>query len=73
MDPEAIENLSRQIPESSMDWNNTNFYREKKKEGLDKREYVEDLSRSCWDLRKKVFQREEKTHRDECNKQTTQI
>lgn len=41
-----IEKLSIQIPESSMDRNCANFCREKKKEGLDRCKFVEDLSRS---------------------------
>ena len=59
MDRGAVENLSAkqkvsrwigklsiQIPESSMDQNCANFCREKKKEGLDRCKFVEDLSRS---------------------------
>ena len=41
-----IEKLSRQIPESLMDRNNANFCLEKKKEGLDRSEFVKDLLRS---------------------------
>ena len=60
MDWEAIEKLLRQIPESLMDQNCDNFCREKHKEGLDRWESIEDLSRSYWAWRKWVFQREEK-------------
>ena len=59
MDRETIEKLSRWILEISMDWNCANFYREKK-EGLDRRESVEDLSRSYRAWRKGDFQRREK-------------
>ena len=45
--------------------NNNN---QKKKEGLDRRESVEDLS----SLKKMSFSKKGKTHRDECNKQATQ-
>ena len=41
---ESVENLSRQSLESSMDRECVNFYREKKKERLDRNEYIEDLS-----------------------------
>ena len=44
---EAVEHLSRQSLESSMDRDCVNFCRGKKKEGLDRYESVEDLSRSC--------------------------
>ena len=40
---EAIEILSRRNPESSMDRDSVKICREKKKEGLDKRESIEDL------------------------------
>ena len=71
MDREAVENLSGRTPETLMDWDCDNFYREKKKEGLDRNESIEDLSRSCRAWRKGVFQGG-KTQRDECNKQATQ-
>ena len=73
MDREVVENLSarqkvsrwiekllKQIPESSMNQNCTNFFQEKKKEGLNRYESVEDLSRSYQARRKHVFQKEEK-------------
>ena len=44
---EAVENLSRRNPEISMDRDSVKIYQEKEKEGLNKRESVEDLSRSC--------------------------
>ena len=44
---EAVEHLSRRNPEVSMDRDFDKIYQEKKKEGLDRREFVEDLSRSC--------------------------
>ena len=57
MDREVVENLSarqkvsrwiekllKQIPESSMNQNCTNFFQEKKKEGLNRYESVEKLS-----------------------------
>ena len=44
---EVVEHLSRRNPETSMDRDCDKNYREKKKEGLDRRESVEDLSRSC--------------------------
>ena len=71
MDREAVEKLSRQSPEISMDQDCANFCWVKKKEGLDRSEFVEDLSRSCRAWRKEVFQGG-KTHKDECNKQATQ-
>ena len=71
MDQEVVENLSRRNPETSMDQDCDNFYREKKKEGLDWNESVEDLSKSYRAWRKGVFQGR-KTQRDECNKQATQ-
>ena len=55
MDREAVEKLSRQIPKIQMDQNWANFYQEKKKEGLNRYESVEDLSRSCRAWRKWVF------------------
>ena len=55
-----IEKLLKQIPESSMNQNCTNFFQEKKKEGLNRYESVEDLLRSYQARRKHVFQREEK-------------
>ena len=36
MDRESVEKLSRQSPKSLMDWDCVNFYRDKKKEGLDR-------------------------------------
>ena len=60
MDREAVEKLLRQILEILMDQNCDNFYREKNKEGLDRWESIEELSRSYWVWRKWVFQREEK-------------
>ena len=68
MNWEAVEKLSRQIPESSMDQNCANFHHEKKKEGLDKCKSIEKLS----SLKKMSFSKRGKTHRDECNKQATQ-
>ena len=44
----------------------------KEKEGLDRKEFVEDLSRSYRAWRKKSFFKGGKTHKDECNKQATQ-
>ena len=44
---EAIEHLSRRNLETSMDRDCDKNYREKKKEGLDRREFIEDLLRSC--------------------------
>ena len=44
---EAVEHLSRRNPETSMDRDYVNFCLEKKKEGLNRRESIEDLSRSC--------------------------
>ena len=44
---EAIEHLSRKNPETPMDRDYVNFCPEKKKERLDRRESIEDLSRSC--------------------------
>jgi len=43
---EAVENLSRRNPETLMDQECNKIYQEKKKEGLDRREFVEDLSRN---------------------------
>ena len=51
------------------DWDK--ICRDKKKEGLNKRESVNKLSRSYRAWRKGVFQGG-KTQRDECNKQATQ-
>ena len=65
---EAVEHLSRRNPEVSMDRDSNKIYQEKKKEGLDRRESVEDLS----SLKKMSFSKKGKTHRDECNKQATQ-
>ena len=47
MDREAIEKLSRQNPEISMDRVCDKICRDKKKKGLDRRESVKDLLRSC--------------------------
>ena len=44
---EAVEHLSRRNPEISMDRDCVKICQDKKKEGLDRREFVEDLSRSC--------------------------
>ena len=44
---EAVEHLSRQSVESSMDRDCVNFCREKKKKELDRYEPIKDLSRSC--------------------------
>ena len=68
---EVVEILSRRNPKISMDRECDKIYREKKKEGLDRRKSVEDLSRSCRAWRKGVFPGG-KTQRDECNKQSTQ-
>ena len=72
MDQEAIEKLSRQSPESSMDWICDKICREKKSKGLDRRESVKDLSRSCRALKKRVFHREEKHKEMNATKQATQ-
>ena len=56
---EADEHLSRRNPEISMNRDCDKIYREKKKEGLNRRESVEVLSRSCRAWRKWVFQRRE--------------
>ena len=71
MDREAVKKLSRQIPKSSMDQNCDKICRDKKKEGPDWRDSIEDLSRSYRAGRKEVFQGG-KTQRDEYNKQATQ-
>ena len=57
---EIVEHLSRQSPEISMERDCINFYWDKKKEGLDRYKFVEDLSRSYRAWRKGVFQRREK-------------
>ena len=44
---EAIEILSRRNPESSMDRDSIKICQEKDKEGLNRKESIEDLSRSC--------------------------
>jgi len=59
MDREAIEKLSRQIPESSMDRKCANFCQEKNKGGLDKYESIEKLS----SLKKMSFSRRKNTKR----------
>jgi len=64
--------LLRRTPEISMEWNCVNFCREKKKNGLDRKESVEDLSRSCSSLKKRGFSKRGKTQGDECNKHDTQ-
>ena len=57
---EVVENQSRRNPEIPMDRNSIKICREKDKERLDRREFVEGLSRSYRAWRKKVFQRREK-------------
>ena len=57
---EAVENLLRRNPEISMDWESVKICLEKKKEGLDRKESIQNLSISCWAWKKKVFQRREK-------------
>ena len=57
---EAVKILSRRNPKILMDWNCVNFCREKKKEWLNSRESIQDLSRSCQAWIKWVFQRDEK-------------
>ena len=69
---EVVKNLLRRNPETSMDWENDKIYRENKKDGLNKREFVEDLSRSCRAWRKQEFFKKGKTPRDECKRQATQ-
>ena len=64
---EAIEHLSRENQETSINRDYDKIYREKKKEGLDRRESVKDLSRSCLAWRKEVFQGG-KIQKDEHNK-----
>ena len=54
-----------------MDRDCNKICRDKKKEGLNRRESVENLLRSYQAWRKGVFQGG-KTQRDECNKQATQ-
>ena len=44
---EVVENLSRRNLEISMDRDFVKIFLDKENERLDKREYVEDLSRSC--------------------------
>ena len=68
---EVVEYLSRRNPKTSMDRDCNKIYRDKKKEGLNRRESVENLLRSYQAWRKWVFQGG-KTQRDECNKQATQ-
>ena len=51
-----------------MDRDCDNFYREKKKEGLDRNKSIEKLL----NLKKEMFFKKGKTHRDKCNKQATQ-
>ena len=65
---EVVEILSRRNLESLMDWDFVKICQEKKKKGLNRREFVEKLLR----LKKKSFSKKGKTHRDECNKQATQ-
>ena len=69
MDQEAFEKLSiRQIAKkfSLMDRGSVEISIEKRKEGLDRKEFVDDLSRSCRAWRKQFF-KGGKTHKDECN------
>ena len=54
-----------------MDQNFVKICREKKKEGLNRREYVEDLSRSK-EIEESEFFKKGKTYKDECIKQATQ-
>ena len=69
---EAVKNLLRRNPETSMDWESDKIYRENKKDGLNRREFVEDLSRSYRAWRKQEFFKKGKTPRDECKRQATQ-
>ena len=58
-----------------MDRNSVKICQDKEKEGLDKRESVEDLSRiyrEAIKLKENEFFKKGKTNRDECNKQATQ-
>ena len=66
MDRESVEKLSRQSSESLMDRDCVNSYREKKLKRLDRQPSCREVSRSCRDCLKIVFQRREK-HRHECN------
>ena len=82
MDREAVVNLlgkQRVKKKSSMDQGSVEVSIEKKKEGLDRNEFVEKLSNQ----KKKEFLKgekhtkmdatsKEKTHKDGCNKQATQ-
>ena len=75
MDQETVEKLSRRSPEISIDRNSVKICREKEKEGLDRRESIEDLSRICQEavkLEEIRFFKMGKIHRDDCNKQATQ-
>ena len=60
---EAVEHLSRRNLETSMDWDCDKICREKKKVGLDRNEFVRDLSRSCRAWRKSVFKEGKNTKR----------
>ena len=64
MDWEAVKMLSKRQKaqeNSSMDWESIEDLSRKEKEGLDRNESVENLSRSCWAWRKGVFQGGENT------------
>ena len=58
MEQEAIENLSRRNPETSMDQDCDNFYREKKKGGLETN--LSRIYREAIKLEEKEFFKEEK-------------
>ena len=62
----SVKKLSRSNPEISMDWDSVKICRDKKKERLDRRDFVEKLS----SLKKRSFSKKGKIHRDECNKET---
>ena len=64
MDREAVKMLSkrqRAQENSSMNWEYVEDLSRKEKEGLDRNESVENLSRSFWAWRKGVFQGGENT------------
>ena len=67
---EAVEYLLRRNLETLMDRDWDKICRDKKKEGLNRRESVDKLSRSYRGWRKGVYQGG-KSHKDECNKQAT--
>ena len=72
---DGLKKLSRRSPEISIDRNSVKICREKEKEGLDRRESIEDLSRICREavkLEEIRFFKMGKIHRDDCNKQATQ-